>query len=130
MAAEIVQPKLNYKHDPGVGCVKAKNAGSCFKVFFVVLEYSFASLSYLVVQVVWHAWSQVLAHTVASLPFSVMPRRSEAETDEANFCQYVYVTKLFVKERPADFFGLAEMEDVYECTRNAILWCYCRLAQI
>ena len=40
--------------------------------------------------------------------------RSEAETDEANFCQYVYVTQLFVKEKPADFFGLAEMEDVYE----------------
>ena len=58
---------------------------------------------------------------VASLPFSVMPLlRSEAETDEANFCQYVYVTQLFVKEKPADFFGLAEMEDVYECTRNAI----------
>ena len=52
---------------------------------------------------------------VASLPFSVMPLlRSEAETDEANFCQYVYVTQLFVKEKPADFFGLAEMEDVYE----------------
>ena len=63
---------------------------------------------------------------VASLPFSVMPLlRSEAETDEANFCQYVYVTQLFVKEKPADFFGLAEMEDVYECTRNAIFWCYC-----
>ena len=66
---------------------------------------------------------------VASLPFSVMPLlRSEAETDEANFCQYVYVTQLFVKEKPADFFGLAEMEDVYECTRNAIFWCYCLLA--
>ena len=66
---------------------------------------------------------------VASLPFSVMPLlRSEAETDEANFCQYVYVTKLFVKEQPADFFGLAEMEDVYERTRNAIFWCYCHLA--
>ena len=70
---------------------------------------------------VLRAWSR------SSGPLVLMPLRSEAGADEANFCHFVCVIQLFLKERPVNVFGLQKMEDVFECTRNALFWCYCHL---
>ena len=52
---------------------------------------------------------------------------SEERRTNLRFCEYVYYLGLFLVPQSAEWFGVQEMDDVYECARNALLWCFCHL---